>query len=126
MRQIEWPAEDIVMEFCWNGDPDRCEVVSREFLPDPCCEYCKEYDGERCHKEWNNNDECYYLPDRDDKDPDECCDDYEWNEDLENLREEPREPKKEDYRRERDYLRAKKAVREWWLDEWERRRRDEW
>lgn len=47
--------------------------------PEPRCEYCTEYDGNRCMKEWNNADDCYYVPERDDKEPDDCCDDYEWN-----------------------------------------------
>ena len=48
-------------------------------VPVPCCYYCTEFDGDRCHKEWNNNDDCYYIPWRDDKEPDELCECYEWN-----------------------------------------------
>ena len=56
-------------------DPEKPEKAP----PEPRCEFCWEYDGCRCHKEWNNNDDCYYDPDRDDKEPEDCCDDYEWN-----------------------------------------------
>ena len=48
-------------------------------VPVPCCYYCTEYDGDRCHKEWNNNDDCYYIDWRDDKEPYELCECYEWN-----------------------------------------------
>lgn len=117
MKRIEWPEEDVVIEICWNGDPDRCEVIPREFLPDPVCEYCMKYNGEACTKCWNNNDESEYFPERDDRDPDDTCDEWEWDENEENLREEPLEPRREDYRTERAYRMAKKAVREWWMQE---------
>ena len=45
-----------------------------------CCGNCWHYDGDRCTKLWNNHDEDYYLPERDDKDPQDICDDYEYNE----------------------------------------------
>ena len=45
-------------------------------VPKKCCWTCYEYDGDRCHKYWNNNEEDYYLPDRDDKKPDEVCEDW--------------------------------------------------
>ena len=45
--------------------------------PENGCWNCFEYDGDRCHKCWNNNEEDYYLPDRDDKKPDEICDDWD-------------------------------------------------
>ena len=48
-------------------------------VPSPCCQYCTEYDGDRCHKDWNNNDECYYIDWRDDKEPSDLCETYEWN-----------------------------------------------
>ena len=50
--------------------------------PDNGCWNCTEYDGDRCHKDWNNNDDCYYVPDRDDKDPMDCCDCYEKDESI--------------------------------------------
>lgn len=42
-----------------------------------CCDTCREYDGDRCTKFWNNLDPAYYIPDRDDKDPDDYCEDWE-------------------------------------------------
>ena len=41
------------------------------------CWNCTEFDGDRCHKEWNNNDDCYYIPWRDDKKPEDSCEDWE-------------------------------------------------
>lgn len=98
-KHIEWPAEDIVLEICWNNDPDRCEVIPREFLPEPRCANCarlKECDLEA-------------------EDMDNVCDRYEWDEDIDNLREEPREPRREDYRTDKAYQQAKKAVRQWYI-----------
>ena len=43
------------------------------------CGTCSEYDGRRCKKNWNNLDDCYYVPERDDKEPDDCCEDYIWD-----------------------------------------------
>jgi hypothetical protein len=41
------------------------------------CWNCMMYDGDRCTKEWNNLDPCYYISWRDDKEPDDYCDDWE-------------------------------------------------
>ena len=45
-----------------------------------CCANCTHYFNDVCTKDWNNMDESYYLPDRDDKDPEDSCDDWEYNE----------------------------------------------
>lgn len=66
---------------------DRAQMKAEESLPfsDPApargCWNCAEYDGDRCMKEWNNLDESYYIPDRDDKNPTDCCDDWMEGED---------------------------------------------
>ena len=41
------------------------------------CWNCREYDGDRCMKNWNNADPCYYLPDRDDKALTDWCEDHD-------------------------------------------------
>ena len=51
-------------------------------LPEPCCGNCKEYNGIHCTKYWNNLYESYYLPARDDKEPEDVCHDCEVDEDL--------------------------------------------
>lgn len=66
---------------------DRAEMRAWEHgEPDPKpkkgCWCCLEYDGDRCHKEWNNDDECYYIDWRDDKEPDEICDDFDLDEEM--------------------------------------------
>ena len=50
--------------------------------PEKGCWNCLEFDGDRCMKDWNNADEDYYIPDRDDHDPTDYCDDWELNEDV--------------------------------------------
>ena len=105
-RRIEWPYEDIVMEVCWNGDPDRCEEIPREFLPEPRCANCAK------------RSEC----DLDAEDMDNVCERYEWNEDIDSLREEPREPRREEYRTEKAFRRAKQCVREWYMQNTDRYR----
>jgi hypothetical protein len=44
------------------------------------CWNCTNYDGNRCTKEWNNLDPSYYIDWRDDKKPDDYCDDWELEE----------------------------------------------
>jgi len=46
---------------------------------EPCCDNCREYDGDRCMKHWNNLDPAYYIPERDDKEPCDYCEDWEGN-----------------------------------------------
>lgn len=66
-------------EMMIKGDPYYAYCYGGGIVPSPCCRYCAEYDGDRCHKEWNNNDESYYIPERDDQDPSNCCEQYEWS-----------------------------------------------
>ncbi len=54
------------------------DLMDKANRPVKHCGNCKEYDGNRCTKEWNNLDDCYYIPWRDDKEPDDCCDDWEY------------------------------------------------
>ena len=51
---------------------------AREREPDKGCWNCLHYDPSReaCTKEWNNADPDFYLPDRDDRKPDEWCEDW--------------------------------------------------
>lgn len=53
--------------------------------PDPACKRCIYYDPryEACNRDWNNLDESYYIPDRDDRNEDDSCDDYELDPDYE-------------------------------------------
>lgn len=48
-------------------------------LPEKGCWNCEAYDGDHCTKDWNNADESYYIPDRDDKEPEDYCDDWSYN-----------------------------------------------
>lgn len=45
-----------------------------------CCENCIHYIRDYCTKDWNNMDQAYKVEERDYKKPDECCDDWEYNE----------------------------------------------
>jgi len=47
-------------------------------VPKKCCWTCWEYDGDRCHLNWNNDEEEYYVPERDDKEPDDVCESWEF------------------------------------------------
>lgn len=42
-----------------------------------CCGMCALFDGDHCTKEWNNMDKDYYLPWRDDKEPEDWCECFE-------------------------------------------------
>ena len=48
-----------------------------EGLDSMCCGNCSYYDGTYCMKEWNNMDRDYCVPDRDEKDEDDYCKDWE-------------------------------------------------
>ena len=50
--------------------------------PENGCWNCQYYDGDRCSIWWNNADPVYYLPDRDDKKPDDICGDWKLYEDA--------------------------------------------
>lgn len=41
------------------------------------CNNCMHYDGDHCTKDWNNMEPDWYRPDRDDREPDDSCDDWE-------------------------------------------------
>ena len=83
MERIEDDPFDGIHNPTVYGSRAEMKAVESEEVPfnDPprrCCYTCWEYDGDRCHKEWNNNDDDYYIPWRDDKKPDDVCDDWEF------------------------------------------------
>ena len=41
-----------------------------------CCGTCDKYNGYCCMREWNNLDPVYYVPERDDRDEMDSCDDW--------------------------------------------------
>ena len=53
--------------------------------PDHVCNSCIYFDRwyEACNREWNNLDEIYYIPDRDDRNEDDTCDYWELDPDYE-------------------------------------------
>ena len=66
----------VYLSFAEMRAAQRGEIPFSENKPDNGCWNCLEFDGDRCHKDWNNNDEDYYIPDRDDKNYDDICDDW--------------------------------------------------
>lgn len=84
MRMGDYPPGVTGNEIEINGIDDM-------WIPDECCKYCALYDGESCMKEWNNGDKEYYIPERDDRDEMDSCEDYDWNG---KYLEEPKEPVK--------------------------------
>ena len=66
-----------------ESDPYYAHCYGGGVVPEPCCRYCTNYDGDRCMKDWNNAEEDYYIPDRDDKEPFELCECYQWNDEWE-------------------------------------------
>jgi len=55
------------------------EVMEEQKNIKPHCGNCWNYNGMYCTKEWNNLDECYLVKDRDSKEPEDVCDDWEFN-----------------------------------------------
>lgn len=101
-----YPAEGIV-SVCWNGSPDAEDYPQEAFTPHTCGS-CRLFNGECCTKEWNNGDESYYIPDRDDRDPDnDTCDDIDYEQDwLDELR----DPVRCEYSSDKAYEQACKAI----------------
>ena len=61
----------------WLADEER-----KNWKPENGCWNCLEYDGNHCMKEWNNADPDYYVDWRDEKKPDDYCDDWDHDEDA--------------------------------------------
>lgn len=51
--------------------------TDKEELPVRTCENCICFDGDYCIKNWNNADRDYLIPWRDERDPEETCEDWE-------------------------------------------------
>lgn len=68
---------ELTAEMERRADPEKPEE------PGYGCWNCKEYDGEHCMKYWNNADPCYHVGWRDDKEPDDKCEDWEHDPDAE-------------------------------------------
>ena len=51
----------------------------------PACKRCIEYDPGKgcCMREWNNLDPSYYIPERDDRDPYDLCEHYDFDGEME-------------------------------------------
>ena len=65
-------------------DKDNAPMVEDNFpinVPNGCWN-CREYDGDRCMKDWNNADPCYYIDWRDDKKPSDICEDHDLDPDI--------------------------------------------
>jgi len=50
-------------------------------VPVPRCAHCSHFDPGKgaCTVEWNNLDESYYIPERDDRDGYDLCGQYDWD-----------------------------------------------
>ena len=42
-----------------------------------CCDNCLHFNGDYCMREWNNAEEEYRIIDRDAREPEDYCDDWE-------------------------------------------------
>ena len=50
--------------------------------PEDGCWNCQHYDGEHCTREWNNMDPSCCVPERDNRNFDEYCEDHETDESV--------------------------------------------
>jgi hypothetical protein len=53
------------------------ELADRADGDGPCCENCRYFRGWKCSREWNNDDEYDYIPERDDREPGDWCKSWE-------------------------------------------------
>ena len=73
---------DAAEEHYYESGQWLADELKKDLEQDRGCWNCMEYDGDRCMKYWNNAEPEYYIPDRDDKEPDDKCDDWELNPDA--------------------------------------------
>ena len=105
-----YPAEGII-DVCWNGDPDRCQEMPQEALSAHTCGSCRLFNGDYCTKFWNNAEEDYCLPDRDEKDPDnDTCDDIDYEEEWLDTQYGFRSPVRCEYSSDETYKQACEAI----------------
>lgn len=103
-----YPAEGII-EICPDGGPDGYEAP-QEILSPHTCASCRKYD-DACTKEWNNCDEAYYVPERDDRDPDvDTCDDIDYREEWLDASYGFRDPVRCEYSSDETFQQACKAI----------------
>ena len=62
-----------------KNDPYYSATCGGGIVPAPACRYCSEYNGQYCMKEVNNWDETLIIPDRDERDPYDLCENYDWS-----------------------------------------------
>lgn len=98
-----------IVEVCPNGDPYRAECYPQEHWSAHTCGSCRKFNGEYCTKDWNNGEEDYCIPERDEKDPDnDTCGDIDYEE--RELEGEFRSPVRCEYDSDKDYEQACKAI----------------
>ena len=49
------------------------------------CANCVDFDGDHCTKDWNNLNPSDYIPERDDKSPDDYCEEWKYFEGWEDV-----------------------------------------
>ena len=85
MGAVKWQKYDYEGKLVFEKSFDSVNEAAKYFksMKDPNeeeiengCWNCMNYDGNRCTKEWNNLDPCYYIDWRDDKAPDDHCEDW--------------------------------------------------
>lgn len=104
-----YPAEGIIDVD--KGGGDSYEVPQEAFSPHTCGS-CRKFNGEYCTKEWNNGDESYCIPGRDEKDPDtDTCDDIDYEEELLDSQYGFRDPVRCEYSSDKKYKQACEAIK---------------
>lgn len=66
----------VYMSYAEMRAAEKGEIPFDEPKHDDGCWNCTAFNGEACMRNWNNADPIYYVPERDDKDPDDYCEDW--------------------------------------------------
>ena len=108
LKDFGYPEEGILDVS--NGGEDSYEMPQEALSPHTCGS-CRLFNGEYCTKEWNNADESYCIPERDEKDPDvDTCDDIDYQEEWLDCSCGFRLPVRCEYSSDKAYSKACKAI----------------
>ena len=110
-RLNDWgyPAEGILDVDAGGGDSYE---MPQEALSAHTCGSCRLFDGDYCTKEWNNGDESYCIPERDEKDPDtDTCEQIDYVEEWLDSQYGFRSPVRCEYSSDKAYEQACEAIK---------------
>lgn len=108
LKDWGYPAEGIILVDDGGGD---FHEAPQEALSAHTCGSCRLFNGDYCTKDWNNGEEDYCIPERDEKDPDfDYCDDIDYVEEWLDSEYGFRSPVRNEYSSDKAFKQACDAI----------------